>query len=113
MQNSLQFPERQIESESADYVGQFDKSDRYRFISQAALNYSGQIASTLSSLALVPFMLLRLGVEAYGFWILVLATPSFVAGIDSSLYLAITRETALHCDRSRVTDESTRLFLSA
>lgn len=113
MQNSDQFPERQIESESADYVGNFDKKDRYRFVSQAALNYSGQIASTLSSLVLVPFMLLRLGVEAYGFWILVLATPSFVAGIDSSLYLSITRETALHCDLSRVTDEATRLFLSA
>jgi O-antigen/teichoic acid export membrane protein len=113
MQDSDQFPERQVESESADYVGHFDKTDRYRLVTQGALNYSGQIASTLSSLVLVPFMLVRLGVEAYGFWILVLATPAFVSGIDSALYLAITRETASHCDGSRVTDESTRSFLSA
>jgi O-antigen/teichoic acid export membrane protein len=113
MQNTDQFPERQVESESADYVGHFDKNDRYRLVKQGALNYSGQIASTLSSLVLVPFMLLRLGVEAYGFWILVLATPAFVSGIDSALYLAITRETASHCDASRVTDEPTRSFLSA
>ena len=113
MPNSDQFPERQIESESADYVGHFGKNDRYRLVTQGALNYSGQIASTLSSLVLVPFMLLRLGAEAYGFWILVLATPAFVSGIDSALYLSITRETASHCDVNRVTDESTRSFLSA
>ena len=113
MQNSDQFPERQNESESADYVGRFDKNDRYRLVGQAALNYSAQIASTLSSLVLVPFMLLRLGVEAYGFWILALAIPAFVSSVDSALALSITRETASHSDMSRVTDESTRSFLSA
>lgn len=113
MKNADQFPERQIESETADYVGHFDKNDRYRLVSQGALNYSAQIASTLSSLVLVPFMLLRLGAEAYGFWIFVLAMPAFVSGVDSALSLSITRETASHCDTNRVTDESTSSFLSA
>ena len=63
------FPERQNESETAENVGRFDRNDRRRLLSQGALNYSSQIASTLSSLVLVPFMLLRLGAEAYGFWI--------------------------------------------
>lgn len=108
-----QFPERQTESETADYVGHFDKSDRYRLVSQGALNYSAQIASTLSSLVLVPFMLLRLGAEAYGFWIFALTIPAFASGIDSALYLSITRETASHCDVNRVTDDSTSSFLSA
>ena len=81
------FPERQNESETAEYVGRFDRNDRRRLLSQGALNYSSQIASTLSSLVLVPFMLLRLGAEAYGFWILALATPAFASGIDSALSL--------------------------
>jgi O-antigen/teichoic acid export membrane protein len=108
-----QFPERQTESETADFVGHFDKSDRYRLVSQGALNYSAQIASTLSSLVLVPFMLLRLGAEAYGFWIFTLTIPAFASGIDSALYLSITRETASHSDVNRVTDDSTTSFLTA
>jgi len=107
------FPERQSESETADYVGNFDAGDRARLVSQGAFNYIGQIASVLSSIILVPFMLLRLGAEAYGFWIVALATPAFAAGIDNALYLSITRETALHRDAERVIDKPTSAFLSA
>jgi len=113
MQNTDHFPERQSESETTDYVAQFRMSDRYRLVSQGVFNYGGQIASILSSLVLVPFMLARLGAEAYGFWIVALATPAFVAGLDSALSLAVTRESALHHDASRINDESTSSFLSA
>ncbi len=113
MQTIDPFPERQNDSETADYVGQFDRKYRLRLLGQGALNYSSQIAAVRSSLVLVPFMLLRLGAEAYGFWILVLATPVFAAGVDSGLALSITRGTVSHHDGNRVTDGSTSSFLSA
>jgi O-antigen/teichoic acid export membrane protein len=113
MKASDQFPDRQSESETSDYAGHFNASDRLRLMSQGILNYGGQIASALSSLVLVPFMLMRLGAEAYGFWIVALATPAFVAGLDSALSLAVTRESAQHHDADQINDESTSLFLSA
>jgi O-antigen/teichoic acid export membrane protein len=113
MQNTDQFPVRQNESETADYVAHFDANEKHQLVSQGALHYAGQIAAVLSSILLVPLMLLRLGPEAYGFWIVALAAPGFAAGLDNALYLAITRETALHRTTVQISDESTCSFLSA
>lgn len=113
MQSTDPFPERQNESETADYVARFDANERYHLLSQGVLHYAGQIAGVLSSIVLVPLMLLGLGPEAYGFWIVALAAPGFAAGLDNTLYLAITRETALHHKTVQISDESTCSFLSA
>ncbi len=113
MQNTDPFPERQNESETADYVARFGANERYQLVSQGVLHYAGQIAGVLSSIVLVPLMMLGLGPEAYGFWIVALAAPGFAAGLDNTLYLAITRETALHHKTAQISDESTCSFLSA
>ena len=113
MQNTDLLPERRSESETADYIDHFDANKRYRLVRQGVLHYAGQIAAVLSSIVLVPLMLHRLGVEAYGFWIVALAAPGFAAGLDNALYLAVTRETAAHDQTVRISDESTRSFLSA
>lgn len=113
MQNIDPLLRTQNQSETADYVVHFNMRDRYRLVRQGVFNYVGQIASILSSLVLVPFMLQRLGAEAYGFWIVALATPAFVSGIDNALSLAVIRECALHNDQNRITDEETSSFLSA
>jgi O-antigen/teichoic acid export membrane protein len=106
-------PTPQNESETSDYVERIDATDRSRLVGQGVLHYSGQIASVLSSLALVPLMLTRLGAEAYGFWIVALAVPGFVTGLDNALYLSITRETASHRRGDRISDDSISRFLSA
>jgi hypothetical protein len=77
MQNDNVFPEHRHESGTTEYVGHFNAGDQLRLVSQGLSNYGGQIASILSSLVLVPLMMVRLGAEAYGFWIVALPTPAF------------------------------------
>ena len=106
-------PTPQNESETSDYVERIDSTERARLVSQGVLHYSGQIAGVLSSLVLVPLMLTRLGAEAYGFWIVALAAPGFITGLDSALYLSISREAASHRTGNRIVDEATTRYLSA
>jgi O-antigen/teichoic acid export membrane protein len=71
------------------------------------------MANLISSIVLVPIMLVKLGAETYGLWIVALAAPAFLAGLDNALCLSVTRETASHCSTERITDDATVRFLSA
>ena len=104
---------RTSESETADYIGTAFFDQRVHLVRQGIFHYFGQIAPLFTSLALVPFMLFRLGSEAYGFWIFALAAPGFAAGLDNAFYLSITRETAPCRADQVVRDPATRDFLSA
>jgi O-antigen/teichoic acid export membrane protein len=106
-------PLPQTEPEPLDRTWQFDETDRRQLLKQGILHYSGQIANVISSVVLVPIMLLKLGAEAYGFWIVALAAPAFLAGLDNAFCLSVTRETAANRGVDRVEDQATTRFLTA
>jgi O-antigen/teichoic acid export membrane protein len=112
MRDTEPLPLPQTEPEILDHSSQFNILDRRHLLRQGALHYVGQIANLISSVVLVPIMLVKLGAEAYGLWIVALAAPAFLAGLDNALGLSVTRETASHCSAERITDDATARFLT-
>lgn len=106
-------PLPQTEPETPDQNIQFSVTSQRNLLRQGAFHYSGQIANVVSSLVLVPIMLLKLGAETYGFWILVLAAPAFLSGLDNALCLSVTREAAGHRNARHIADDATTRFLTA
>ena len=103
----------QFEPETPEYVEQIDAQPHKPLIKQGLLHYCGHIATILSGILLVPLMLHRLGVEAYGLWIVALAVPNLTSGVDNTLYLSVARETGVHQTSGRISDQATTSFLSA
>ena len=113
MPDTEPLPLPETEPEILDHSTQFNFRDPRHLLRQGALHYSGQIATLISSIVLVPIMLVKLGAETYGLWIVALAAPAFLAGLDNALCLSVTRETASHCSTERITDNAITRFLTA
>jgi O-antigen/teichoic acid export membrane protein len=71
-----------------------DLASRIRLVRESALNCAPAAISALTSLALVPIMLHRLGAESYGIWIACLTAANVATLADFGLGWSVTREVA-------------------
>jgi len=71
-----------------------EAAEARRLMIDVALNHSGLVVGTVVAVALVPFMIDRLGAERYGLWLAAIVLATTLRGMDFGLGSVIAREVA-------------------